>query len=111
MNLVQIVCMSVISYKLISHIFLICSQSYVSILYLRIPPGFRMILRGRDVEHHNVVNDMMQTEHITYRPQYGVDGFVKDSNVMLQQLNYIMTSYNSSANQDLLAKTLSCLFT
>ncbi|VVB12146.1 unnamed protein product [Arabis nemorensis] len=57
-------------------------RSYVSILYLRIPPGFRMILRGSDVEHHNVVNDMMQTEHITYRPQYGVDGgFVKDSNM------------------------------
>ncbi|KAL1201210.1 Protein MICRORCHIDIA 7 [Cardamine amara subsp. amara] len=66
-------------------------RSYVSILYLRIPPGFRIILRGKDVEHHSVVNDMMQTEQITYRPQselYGVltnmsaiviIGFVKDA--------------------------------
>ncbi|KAG7541574.1 Histidine kinase/HSP90-like ATPase superfamily [Arabidopsis thaliana x Arabidopsis arenosa] len=66
-------------------------RSYVSILYLRIPPGFRIILRGKDVEHHSVVNDMMQTEQITYRPQsesYGVVtnmsaiviiGFVKDA--------------------------------
>ncbi|XP_010448496.1 PREDICTED: protein MICRORCHIDIA 7-like [Camelina sativa] len=66
-------------------------RSYVSILYLRIPPGFRIILRGKDVEHHSVVNDMMQTEQITYRPQsesYGVFtdmsaivmiGFVKDA--------------------------------
>ncbi|OAP00988.1 hypothetical protein AXX17_AT4G28850 [Arabidopsis thaliana] len=66
-------------------------RSYVSILYLRIPPGFRIILRGIDVEHHSVVNDMMQTEQITYRPQsesYGVVtnmsaiviiGFVKDA--------------------------------
>ncbi|KAF3591883.1 hypothetical protein DY000_02027273 [Brassica cretica] len=56
-------------------------RSYVSILYLRIPPAFRIILRGKDVEHHNVVNDMMQTEQITYRPQYGADTYVKDSNM------------------------------
>ncbi|WZY69500.1 LOW QUALITY PROTEIN: hypothetical protein YC2023_001740 [Brassica napus] len=56
-------------------------RSYASILYLRIPPSFRIILRGRDVEHHNVVNDMMQTEQITYRPQYGADSYVKDSNM------------------------------
>ncbi|KAL0738932.1 hypothetical protein Bca4012_015142 [Brassica carinata] len=56
-------------------------RSYVSILYLRIPPAFRILLRGKDVEHHNVVNDMMQTEQITYRPQYGADTYVKDSNM------------------------------
>ncbi|CAH8384654.1 unnamed protein product [Eruca vesicaria subsp. sativa] len=56
-------------------------RSYASILYLRIPPSFRIILRGSDVEHHNVVNDMMQTEQITYRPQYGADSYVKDSNM------------------------------
>ncbi|KAL0873362.1 hypothetical protein Bca101_023067 [Brassica carinata] len=55
-------------------------RSYASILYLRIPPTFRVILRGSDVEHHNVVNDMMQTEQITYRPQYGADSYVTDSN-------------------------------
>ena len=27
-----------------------------------------MILRGKDIEHHNIVNDMMLTKKITYRP-------------------------------------------
>lgn len=27
-------------------------RSYVSILYLRMPPGFRIILRGQEVQHH-----------------------------------------------------------
>ncbi|EXB40341.1 hypothetical protein L484_017483 [Morus notabilis] len=44
-------------------------RSYVSILYLRLPPGFRIILRGVDVEHHNLEDDMMLTEEVTYRPQ------------------------------------------
>ncbi|CAN0906036.1 Protein MICRORCHIDIA 4 [Linum grandiflorum] len=52
-------------------------RSYASILYLRIPPGFRIILRGKDVEHHNIVNDMMMSEEVTYRPA-SVDGVVKD---------------------------------
>ncbi|CAN1796984.1 Protein MICRORCHIDIA 4 [Linum perenne] len=64
-------------------------RSYASILYLRIPPGFRIILRGKDVEHHNIVNDMMMSEEVTYRPQANMDGnqmtavvtigFVKDA--------------------------------
>ncbi|KAL6559602.1 hypothetical protein OROGR_004719 [Orobanche gracilis] len=53
-------------------------RSYAAILYLRIPPNFRIILRGEDVEHHNVVNDMMMSQEITYRPQPGVDGIPKD---------------------------------
>ena len=58
-------------------------QSYASILYLRIPPGFRIILRGKDIEHHNVVNDMMMTQEVTYRPQAGAEGVPKDSNVIV----------------------------
>ncbi|KAG2675408.1 hypothetical protein I3760_12G003200 [Carya illinoinensis] len=68
-------------------------RSYASILYLRIPPGFRIILRGKDVEHHNIVNDMMLSQEVTYRPNPGADvgsknlhmiavvtiGFVKDA--------------------------------
>ncbi|MCE2056097.1 Protein MICRORCHIDIA 7 [Datura stramonium] len=63
-------------------------RSYASILYLRPAPGFRIILRGKDVEHHNLVNDMMLSEEITYRPQsVGYEtsvaavtvGFVKDA--------------------------------
>uniref|UniRef100_A0A7C9E4X2 Morc S5 domain-containing protein n=1 Tax=Opuntia streptacantha TaxID=393608 RepID=A0A7C9E4X2_OPUST len=58
-------------------------RSYVSILYLRLPPNFRIILRGKDVEHHDVVNDMMMTEEVTYRPQSGADGLPKDINVII----------------------------
>ncbi|KAJ9567837.1 hypothetical protein OSB04_003803 [Centaurea solstitialis] len=57
-------------------------RSYSSILYLRIPPGFRMILRGKDVQHHNIVNDMMMTSEVTYRPQPGADGISKESNIV-----------------------------
>ncbi|KAJ9559546.1 hypothetical protein OSB04_004706 [Centaurea solstitialis] len=57
-------------------------RSYASILYLRVPYGFRMILRGKDVQHHNIINDMMMTNEVTYRPQPGVDGVPKDSNVV-----------------------------
>lgn len=57
-------------------------QSYASILYLRVPPGFRFILRGKDVDHHNIVNDMMMTQEVTYRPNPAADGISKDLNVM-----------------------------
>ncbi|KAG2319876.1 hypothetical protein Bca52824_013089 [Brassica carinata] len=43
-------------------------RSYASILYLRLPPNFKLILRGREVEHHSLLEDMMMTEDITYRP-------------------------------------------
>ncbi|XP_023771543.1 protein MICRORCHIDIA 7 [Lactuca sativa] len=57
-------------------------RSYASILYLRVPPCFRMILRGVDVQHHNIVNDMMMTNEVTYRPQPGLDGVPKDLNMV-----------------------------
>ncbi|CAA2960789.1 Hypothetical predicted protein [Olea europaea subsp. europaea] len=57
-------------------------RSYASILYLRIPPSFRIILRGKDVEHHNIVNDMMMSQEVTYRPQPGTDGVPKDANMV-----------------------------
>ncbi|KAL6969225.1 hypothetical protein U1Q18_028950 [Sarracenia purpurea var. burkii] len=55
-------------------------QSYASILYLRIPPGFRIILRGKDIDHHNLINDMMLTQEIIYKPQLIADGLPKDQN-------------------------------
>ena len=67
-----------------SLLFLFPIQSYASILYLRLPPGFRIILRGKDILHHNIVNDMMMSQEVTYRPQAGVDGLLpKDSNVIM----------------------------
>ncbi|KAL8127294.1 protein MICRORCHIDIA 4-like [Apium graveolens] len=43
-------------------------RSYAAVLYLRIPPCFRIVLRGRDVDHHNIVNDMMYKQEQIYRP-------------------------------------------
>ncbi|KAL2935780.1 Protein MICRORCHIDIA 4 [Bienertia sinuspersici] len=57
-------------------------RSYASILYLRLPPNFRIILRGKDVEHHNVVNDMMMREEVTYRPQPGADGVPRNTDMV-----------------------------
>jgi len=40
-----------------------------------------MILRGKEIEHHNLVNDMMLKEKVSYRPQPG--SYVpKDPNVI-----------------------------
>ncbi|KAL1566478.1 Protein MICRORCHIDIA 7 [Salvia divinorum] len=43
---------------------------------------FRIILRGKDVEHHNVVNDMMMSQEITYRPQPATEGIPKNLNMV-----------------------------
>ncbi|KAF5732235.1 putative zinc finger protein [Tripterygium wilfordii] len=56
-------------------------RSYASILYLRLPPHFRVILRGKDVEHHNIVNDMMMSQEITYRPNPTADVVPKNVNM------------------------------
>jgi hypothetical protein len=44
-------------------------QVYLSILYLRIPETFKIILRGKVVEHHNVADDLMHPQYILYKPQ------------------------------------------
>ncbi|XP_024385499.1 protein MICRORCHIDIA 7 isoform X1 [Physcomitrium patens] len=44
-------------------------RSYASILYYRHPPGFRIILRGQDVPHHNLADDLMYTQELSYKPQ------------------------------------------
>lgn len=62
-------------------------QSYASILYLRLPSQFRMILRGEDIKHHNIVNDMMMTKVVTYKPVNLPEGMPKDSNVISSRLN------------------------
>ncbi|KAK0587848.1 hypothetical protein LWI29_029942 [Acer saccharum] len=51
---------------------------YLSILYLRIPESFNIILRGKVVEHHNIASDLKFPEFILYRPQSGgcVEGSV-----------------------------------
>ncbi|KAG6425526.1 hypothetical protein SASPL_115967 [Salvia splendens] len=43
-------------------------RSYASILYRRLPPGFHMILRGKEVDHHDIISDLMLTESHVYKP-------------------------------------------
>ncbi|KAL9272646.1 MICRORCHIDIA 4-like protein [Drosera capensis] len=90
-------------------------RSYVSILYLRLPPTFRIILRGKDIEHHNIVNDMMMSTKITYRPQSGAEntqdrdpnlvavvtiGFVKDAghHIDVQGFNPFWRVWNAAGS-------------
>ncbi|XP_062112667.1 protein MICRORCHIDIA 4-like [Humulus lupulus] len=67
-------------------------RSYASILYLRLPTQFRIYLRGLEVKHHNMINDMMLIKEMTYKPQIQIQnsmlrqavsnvtiGFVKDA--------------------------------
>ncbi|KAK8462145.1 hypothetical protein SEVIR_1G159400v4 [Setaria viridis] len=55
-------------------------RSYASILYLWLPDNFRMILRGIEIEHHNIVNDLMLKKKITYKPAMA-NGFPKDTHM------------------------------
>ncbi|KAG2650868.1 protein MICRORCHIDIA 7-like [Panicum virgatum] len=55
-------------------------RSYASILYLWLPDNFRMILRGIEIEHHNIVNDLMLKKQLTYKPAMA-NGFPKDTHM------------------------------
>ncbi|PIA55935.1 hypothetical protein AQUCO_00700329v1 [Aquilegia coerulea] len=46
-------------------------RAYVSILYLRKFKDFNIILRGKPVLQHHIVDDLKYLEQITYRPQLG----------------------------------------
>ncbi|XVF14069.1 hypothetical protein REPUB_Repub09cG0025000 [Reevesia pubescens] len=62
-------------------------RAYLSILYLRLPQCFNVILRGKIVEHHNIANDLKFREFILYKPHTGDNeavvvttiGFVKEA--------------------------------
>ncbi|XP_052153103.1 protein MICRORCHIDIA 7-like [Oryza glaberrima] len=56
-------------------------RSYASILYLRVPSFFQMILRGKEIEHHNIVTDMMLKKEVKYKP-VAPNGVPKDSNMV-----------------------------
>jgi len=47
-------------------------QVYASMLYLHVPENFQIILCGRAVEPHYVINDLIYRECIKYRPQVEV---------------------------------------
>ncbi|XP_048136442.1 protein MICRORCHIDIA 6-like isoform X2 [Rhodamnia argentea] len=42
---------------------------YLSILYLRIPESFKIVLRGQNVKHHNIADDLKYIQYILYKPQ------------------------------------------
>ncbi|KAJ8529511.1 hypothetical protein K7X08_036346 [Anisodus acutangulus] len=44
-------------------------RAYLSVLYLRIPDNFCILLRGRVVEVHNIAKDLKYPEFIMYKPQ------------------------------------------
>lgn len=51
--------------------FLNYSQVYLSILYLRVPESFSIILRGQVVVYHNIAMDLKFPEFILYKPHSG----------------------------------------
>ncbi|XP_016649408.1 PREDICTED: protein MICRORCHIDIA 6-like isoform X2 [Prunus mume] len=64
-------------------------RAYASILYRQLPEYFRIILRGRDVEHHNIASDLKYLQFIKYMPQIHGNmeveiitaiGFLKEAN-------------------------------
>ncbi|EYU30357.1 hypothetical protein MIMGU_mgv1a022451mg [Erythranthe guttata] len=56
-------------------------RSYASILYRRIPPGFSIILRGKEVEYHDIVDDLIHPQKHVYKPMSAAVtlGFIKDA--------------------------------
>lgn len=66
-------------------------QSYASILYLRLSDAFQIFLRGKEIEHHNIVTDMMLKKEVTYRP-VATNGLPKDSNV--ENYNLLLLNFS-----------------
>ncbi|XP_026664972.2 protein MICRORCHIDIA 6-like isoform X2 [Phoenix dactylifera] len=46
-------------------------RAYSTILYLHLPKFFKIILRGRVIEHHRIASDLRYCECIKYMPQVG----------------------------------------
>ncbi|KAI9126532.1 hypothetical protein K1719_002128 [Acacia pycnantha] len=46
-------------------------RAYLSILYLRVPENFRIMLRGQLVKPHNIADDLKFPEYILYQPSSG----------------------------------------
>ncbi|XP_050384228.1 protein MICRORCHIDIA 6-like isoform X1 [Argentina anserina] len=58
-----------IFYHHVANQFQFSLRVYASILYWRLPTYFKIILRGRDVQHYNIALDLKFHEIIKYRPQ------------------------------------------
>ncbi|KAI3870078.1 hypothetical protein MKX03_017948 [Papaver bracteatum] len=62
-------------------------RSYSSILYLKPPPGFRIILRDQDVVHHNIVKSMYKLENIRYKPT-GLDSATGNAKRVIGKMGF-----------------------
>ncbi|MCO5607314.1 hypothetical protein L7F22_061507 [Adiantum nelumboides] len=52
-------------------------RAYASVLYLRMPDRFQIILRGEPVQHFSIAADLKFPEHILYKPHVAnIDGEV-----------------------------------
>ncbi|KAI3684514.1 hypothetical protein L6452_33738 [Arctium lappa] len=60
-------------------------RAYLSILYLKLPETFTMVLRGKVILYHNVATDLKYTEFIVYKPHNAsvevvtTIGFIKEA--------------------------------
>ncbi|XP_071686501.1 protein MICRORCHIDIA 6-like [Rutidosis leptorrhynchoides] len=58
-------------------------RAYLSILYLKLPETFAILLRGKNVIYRNVATDLKYTEYIMYKPAEGsvitTIGFIKEA--------------------------------
>ncbi|RZC65757.1 hypothetical protein C5167_009445 [Papaver somniferum] len=68
-----------IGQEYISNQLLYSLREYLSILYLRPHPVFRIILRGEVVKHHNIADDIKFHEFIRYKPRIGPDSEVVEA--------------------------------
>ncbi|THF97055.1 hypothetical protein TEA_020479 [Camellia sinensis var. sinensis] len=68
---------------------------YSSILYLRAPQSFKIVLRGRVVEHHNIANDLKFPEFILYKSHGGNMERVRQKVVEYVCLSRVRHGYGS----------------
>lgn len=61
----------ILSHKYVANRLHFSLREYLSVLYLRLPENFKIILRGQVVKHHHIANDLKYRECIKYRPQVG----------------------------------------
>ncbi|XP_020878741.1 protein MICRORCHIDIA 5 isoform X2 [Arabidopsis lyrata subsp. lyrata] len=69
-------------------------RSYASILYLKHPDNFRIILRGKDVEYHSILDDMMMTDEKTYKPTRSPEWPDQDEMVASLKLGFVKDAHH-----------------
>ncbi|XP_010556113.1 PREDICTED: protein MICRORCHIDIA 5 [Tarenaya hassleriana] len=69
-------------------------RSYASILYLRLPRSFKIILRGKDVEHHDITDDMMLVQELMYKPVLNPNEAPNKTVVASIKLGFVKDAHN-----------------